>query len=99
MKVEPGESLIDGTGLFSKDAIEEGELVGVFEGTAADENDIHVLWYEEDDTWKGLRVDNVLKFANHSKSPNVEVIGREMYALQSIPLGEEIVFDYGEEWE
>jgi sorbitol-specific phosphotransferase system component IIA len=81
MKVESGESRIHGTGLFSKDTIEEGELVRVFEGTAADENDIHVLWYEEDDLWKGLSAHNELNFANHSKSPNVEVIGREMCAL------------------
>jgi SET domain-containing protein len=99
MKVEAGESPIHGTGLFSRDIIEAGELVGVFEGTAVEDNDIHVLWYEVDDVWKGLNVENVLKFANHSKTPNVEVLGREMYALQPIPPGEEIVFDYGEEWE
>ena len=99
MKVDSGKSLIHGTGLFSKAAIEEGELIGLFEGTVADENDIHVLWYEEDDTWKAMNVDNVLKFANHSKTPNVEVVGLEMYALRPIPPGEEIVFDYGDEWE
>ena len=99
MKVESGESRIHGTGLFSKDEIPAGELIGVFTGNSTDENDVHVLWYEEDDVWKGLTVDNVLKYANHSKSANVEVVGVEMYALRSIPPREEIVFDYGEEWD
>jgi hypothetical protein len=71
----------------------------VFEGRVTDKDDIHVLWYEQEGAWKGLRVDNDLKCANHSPSPNVEVIGREVYALQSITAGEELVFHYGEDWD
>ena len=66
-----------------------------------DENDIHVLWYEDEESgdWQGMEVTNILKYANHSKMPNVEVLGREMYAIKKINSGEEITFDYGEEWD
>ena len=99
MKVAANESLIHGTGLFTVDSVEQGEHIGTFEGEPVDEDDIHVLWHQEGDDWKGLSVSNVLKFANHSKSPNVEVVGRDMFALKRIEIGEEITFDYGEEWE
>ncbi|SMF62754.1 SET domain-containing protein [Pseudobacteriovorax antillogorgiicola] len=99
MKVEAGKSHIHGTGLFSREAIKKGELIGQFEGRATKENDIHVLWYEEKGNWRALSVTNVLKYANHSKKPNVEVLGREMYAIRKIKKGEEITFDYGDEWQ
>lgn len=100
MKVMEGNSLIHGKGLFSKQSIEEGEFVGAFEGTEVSEDGIHVLWHQtEDGQWKGLQVENVLKFANHSDSPNVEVVGTEMYAIKPIQEGQEITFHYGEDWE
>lgn len=98
LKVKADKSAIHGTGLFCSKKIKSGELIGSFEGEPTEENDTHVLWYEEEDTWIGLRVTNVLKYANHSKDPNVEVLGRDMFAIKPIEKGEEITFDYGSEW-
>lgn len=103
LKVKPKlvckKSAIHGQGLFTKESIRKGRLIGHFEGKSTQRNGEHVLWYEIDDRWHALEVDNILKFANHSKEPNSEVLGTEMYALRPIAPGEEITFDYGEEWE
>ena len=100
MKVTEGKSSIHGKGLFSKQSIAVGEHVGRFEGRQVAEDGIHVLWHQEDNgEWVGLEVDNILKYANHSNEPNVEVVGRDMYALEDIEKGAEITFHYGEEWE
>ena len=57
-----------------------------------------MLWYEKGSKLKGLRVKNLLRYANHSSSPNTEVIGLEMYALVDIREGEELTFHYGDDW-
>lgn len=100
MKVEAGPSNIHGKGLFAKKTIKNGEFIGEFKGKPTKKDSTHVLWYEDEKKkrWKGLFVTNVLKYANHSDSPNVEVVGKEMYALRKIKPGEEITFHYGEDW-
>ena len=40
----------------------------------------------------------LLPYLNHSRSPNVEFDGPELHALRDIAAGEELCFDYGEEW-
>ena len=76
-----------------------GDLVGNFAGEPTDQNDVHVLWIESDDGWQGYLVSNILKYANHSATPNVEVDGFAMYACTDIAAGSELVFHYGEEWD
>ena len=40
----------------------------------------------------------MLRFLNHSRTPNVEFDGPELYAMRDIAPGEELRFDYGAEW-
>ena len=40
----------------------------------------------------------MLRFLNHSRTPNVEFDGPDLYACRDIEPGEELVFDYGAEW-
>ena len=41
----------------------------------------------------------MLKWLNHSSTPNVEFDGPQLYALRDIEPGEELTFHYGEEWD
>ncbi|MXW61364.1 MAG: SET domain-containing protein [Acidimicrobiaceae bacterium] len=59
----------------------------------------YVLWIEGDDgTWEGVEGAGDLRFLNHSRSPNVFFDGLDLYALRDISPGEELLFDYGEDW-
>ena len=40
----------------------------------------------------------VLRHLNHSCTPNVEFDSAELSSLRDIEPGEELLFDYGEEW-
>ena len=92
------ESKIHGKGLFSQVEIENGAYLGRYHGPKVDENDMHVLWVENDDgKWEGIDGENILRYLNHCKKPNAEFDGRDLYAIRDIKPGEEITFDYGEE--
>ena len=92
------DSRIHGKGLFAKVDIEEGEYLGNYHGPKVSENGMHVLWVENDDgEWEGYDGENILRYLNHSKKPNAEFDGKELYAVCDIKTGEEITFDYGEE--
>ena len=93
------DSSVHGLGLFANKFFAAGTLIGVFEVFVTEENDIHVLWIEDDHGWTGLNVTNNLKYANHSKKPNSYLEKTSMYALVDILEGDEIFFDYGDEWE
>jgi len=98
-KVQARPSAIHGTGVFAIVPIEEGELVGRYVGGPSDDDGTYVLWVETDDGgWEGIEGTGVLRFLNHSRSPNVEFDGPDLYALRAIDADEELVFDYGEEW-
>jgi purine nucleoside phosphorylase len=73
----------------------------IYDGPETRRDGMHVLWvYEEDDRqWIGREGRNALRYLNHSSSPNAEFDGYQLYALRNIRAGEEITFDYGEEWE
>lgn len=88
-------STVHGLGLFSATRIKKGALVGVVEGRRTKRNNDHVVWIEEEDgeVW-GLEPLNEFRFTNDSDAPNVVFFGEEVYALRSIPAGEEIFFDY-----
>lgn len=92
------DSTVHGKGLFTVDPIQSGDIIGRFEGYPTTAEEEHVLWYEEAGKWLGLAVTNILKYANHATSPNVELDGFDMIALTDIPAGSELVFHYGEDW-
>ena len=94
------ESPIHGTGLFARRPISAGTFIGVYEGEATGENGMHVLWVENTpDHWVGYDGTNDLRFLNHSKTPNAELDGQDLYALRDIDKDEEITIDYGEWFE
>ena len=97
-RVRAAGSPIHGRGLFATEAIPAGSYIGRYEGRRTDQNDTRVLWVEGDSTdeWVGYDGTNVLRFLNHSKQPNAELDGQELYACQDIAAGEEITIDYGE---
>lgn len=96
---EVGESAIHGRGLFATRTFRKGERIGSFEGVPAKRNGSHVLWYQdESDRWHGRRVLNDIRYANHSSRANAEAWGTELYAARRIRPGEEITFDYGEDF-
>lgn len=98
--VEARTSEIHGTGVFAVADIAAGTLIGVYEGEPTDVDGTHVLWIDDDESgsWRGIDGTGVLRFLNHSRSPNVEFDGPELHALRDIAAGEELCFDYGEEW-
>ena len=93
-------SSIHGKGAFAKKAIAEGTHIGEYTGTPSDDDGTYVLWVEGDDgEYHGIDGDGVLKWLNHSSTPNVEFDGPQLYALRDIEPGEELTFHYGEEWD
>ena len=96
---EVRKSPLHGKGLFAVKTIRKGTLIGEYEGTLTKRNGLHVLWLQdEDDSWTGLKVTNDMRFVNHSRKPNAEPWGTTLYALKTIRPGEEITFDYGEDF-
>ena len=97
--VVAAESPIHGTGVFAQINILIGTLVGTYDGTPTAADGTHVLWVESDrGGWDGIVGTGVLRFLNHSRTPNVEFDGPALYAVRDIKEGEELLFDYGEEW-
>lgn len=95
------QSRIHGHGLFAGSQIPEGAYIGFYEGEETTENGDHVLWVEQDndDEWLGYDGTNRLRFLNHSRSPNCELDGQELYAARQIQVDEELTIDYGEGFE
>lgn len=97
--VEPRQSPIHGTGVFAIVELEQGKLIGRYSGSPTMVDGKYVLWIEGDDgTWEGVEGAGDLRFLNHSRSPNVFFDGLDLYALRDISAGEELLFDYGEDW-
>ena len=88
-------SRIHGWGLFAREPLQEGLYLGTYLGPAARRNGSHVLWVDEGDGWIGRRGFNRLRYLNHSKPPNAEFNGFELYTCRPIAADEEITIDYG----
>jgi SET domain-containing protein len=97
-RVYAADSPIHGRGLYAAESIAEGAYIGCYDGQRTEENGMHVLWVEGDlpGEWIGYDGTNVLRFLNHSKHPNAELDGQELYAISDVQPGEEITIDYGE---
>ncbi|MEM7244170.1 MAG: SET domain-containing protein [Acidobacteriota bacterium] len=99
-RLEVRESSIHGKGLFAKEKIEKGCFLGEYEGERVKKDGMHVLWVEDEKKgWVGIRGRNKLRFLNHSRKPNAELDGPEVYALRKIKRDEELTIHYGDEWE
>lgn len=101
------DSGIHGRGLFASVDIPSGTQIGHYDGPKTLDNGTHVLWVEAEpdtdeetvDGWIGYDGTNELRFLNHSRRPNGEMDGQELYACRDIRAGEEITIDYGEEFD
>ncbi len=90
------ESPVHGKGLFAARVIGRDKRIGFFEAKRTRTDGTHVLWIiEEDGTETGWRGTNELRFMNHSKRPNADLYGRELWSLRRIEKDEEIFIDYG----
>lgn len=95
------DSPIHGRGLFARVDIPADGFIGTYEGPATLDDGMHVLWLWNEDTerWEGVDGRNEMRFLNHARPANAEWYDTDLYALRDIEAGEEITFDYGEDWE
>jgi len=96
--VEARNSPTHGTGVFAVEPIEEGAFIGTYQGSPTAVDGTHVLWVDDGKGFKGVDGTGVLRYLNHSRTPNTWFDGRDLYALRDIDEGEELLFDYGEHW-
>ncbi len=91
------ESELHGKGLFSKQAIKEGTIIGTLEGKPTKRDGLHVLWMN--DGKDKFKVENQLKYINHGKQANVAYYDDfTVVALCDIAAGQELLHDYGDDW-
>ncbi|WP_269524862.1 SET domain-containing protein [Coraliomargarita parva] len=105
-----------GRGLFSKVRIEEGDTIGYYTGKIISEDEFHdperpfsayILWVCRTHIIDGVGPEsNYTRFINHSDAPNAFLIVSSRWksarfeALGTIEPGEEIFFNYGDDyWE
>lgn len=88
-------SSIEGLGLFTDVPISKGEIIGEFSIVPATYQTKFSIWIDDE----MFRAKGILKYSNHSPNPNVKVDFPEMITLRNIKAGEELVWDYGEEFE
>ncbi len=99
VKLFTGESAVHGIGVFTSKPIPRDSRIGTYTGIPTAIDGTHVLWVEDDEgEFRGIDGEGILRWLNHSSTPNVEFDGPELFALHEIPAGEELLFHYGEEW-
>lgn len=90
-------SKLHGSGLFSKKDIKKDTVIGTLQGATVTEDGPHVLWMN--DGQDKFKVENQLKYINHSKQPNVAYYDDfTVVALCDITAGVELLHNYGEDW-
>ncbi|MEE8314302.1 MAG: SET domain-containing protein-lysine N-methyltransferase [Myxococcota bacterium] len=93
------ESSIHGKGVFAREPIGEGTVIGVYEGSEVERDGIYVLWIERDDgSFYGIEGRNELRYLNHSSNPNADFDDEELSAVRTIAPGDEITLHYGDAW-
>ena len=95
--IDAAPSPIHGQGVFARSPIPAGCFIGTYKGTPTDEDGTYVLWVQDDEggQWRGVDGLNVLRYLNHSSTPNAEFDGLDLYALRPIQTDEEVTIDYG----
>ncbi|AKH68444.1 SET domain [Spongiibacter sp. IMCC21906] len=90
-------SPVHGKGLFATKKIAGGELLGYCKTRKTKEAGLHTLTLEDG---RLFDVTCSLKYINHSKKPNVSYYDDfSVVALRNIKPGDELLHDYGDEWE
>jgi len=90
------DSAIHGKGLFARQPIAEGTVIGKLKGRKTSDDGMHVLWLDED---TGFEVSCDLRFINHSDTPNACYYDdKSVVALRDIEVGEEITHNYEADW-
>lgn len=99
-------SSVHGKGVFAARDIKKGEVLGRYETRktklTAEENPFVVEMYDDDGNLSHhLLGINSWKYINHSKNPNMDMIGDEltMVALRDIEEDEELTWYYGDEFD
>lgn len=108
--IEVQNSTIHGTGVFAKRSIPKGTRVIDYAGRRwpkshlleaaerGERNLTYVLNLDADTAIDGAELGNAARFINHSCQPNCEVYVFDatpyIYAMQEIPPGAELTFDY-----
>lgn len=97
-----------GRGLFTQERIPKGSFVIEYLGRPAtakqmkDNRGKYLFWTSNVSMIDGNIPANIARFINHSCAPNCEVRIRRrrvyIYALRTIQAGEELSYDYGDEY-
>ena len=97
-----------GQGLFANKGFKEGDFLIEYTGEviSSEEADRRATKYlfqiDENYTIDGDVETNIARYVNHFCNPNVEAVVEagqiNFYALRNIERGEEVGFDYGEEY-
>lgn len=109
-KLEARRSSIDRLGCFSTIAIEGNTYIADYEGerissdeavrreSDKDREGVYTFWLDDESVIDGFENGNVLKYLNHSCTPNCtyEIIdGRiKIYSIENITPGDELTIDY-----
>ena len=97
--LEVRESPLHGRGLFAVQPIAKGTELGLCQAEPTEDDGLHVLWID-DAGCERVQVQCDLKYINHGKQPNVVYYDDlTVVALKKIKAGEELLHDYGEEWD
>ena len=92
IKYYVAESSIHGKGLFARERIESGTVIGWITGVPSDVDGSHVLWLSENE---GIEVTCDLRYINHSDQPNACYYDdRSVVALTDIQPDDEITHNY-----
>jgi SET domain-containing protein len=90
------DSAIHGKGLFARQPITEGTVIGRLKGRETADDGMHVLWLNEN---TGFEVSCDLRYINHSDTPNACYYDdKSVVALRDIAVGEEITHNYEADW-
>ncbi|MEE9905895.1 MAG: SET domain-containing protein [Chlorobium sp.] len=108
--VSIGPSTVSGRGAFAAEAIREGDIVERCPALEVTDKDVggelvNYVFYGSDENKRLIAMGNGMLF-NHSSTPNVAYyredtgLGAELviYALRDIERGEELFYNYGDDW-
>lgn len=96
LRVAP--SSIHGRGVFARRDVPAGTYLGTYGGRRVRHAGKFVLWVSDDDCTTARAGEPPLKYLNHSDEPNTQFDGFDLFARRDIATGEELTFDYGEEF-